>query len=351
MSQVPANSAGFARQTPTRPARRARTLCGALALGAAAAAGDYATRPDVAEYMDQLASAHGFDRYWLQGVFATARKNDDVLAKISRPAERALKWHEYRRIFIKDARIRQGAAFWRDHANVIDRAAADFRVRAEILVAVIGVETYYGRVMGSHSVMNALATLAFDFPRRAKFFRGELTEFLLLVREEAGDPFAYKGSYAGAMGYGQFIPSSYRSFAVDFDGDGKRDIWRNIPDAVGSVANYFARHGWRDTGPVAVRVGLADPALDGLANQGLDLKHTVGALRERGLTGADALSADAKAALYRMETERGVEHWLGLHDFHVITRYNRSAMYALAVLQLSEAIEQAWSAAKAAPQP
>ena len=327
------------------------TLCATATLGAAAAAGDYATRPEVAEYMNQLASAHGFDRYWLQGVFATARKNDDVLAKISRPAERALKWHEYRRIFIKDERIRQGAAFWRDHANVIDRAAANFGVRAEILVAIIGVETFYGRIKGSYPVMNALATLAFDYPRRAKFFRNELTEFLLLVREEAGDPFAYKGSYAGAMGYGQFIPSSYRAFSVDFDDDGKRDIWGNIPDAVGSVANYFARHGWRNTGAVALQVGLGDPALDELANQGLDLKHTVGALRDRGLTGADELAADAKAALYRMETEKGVEYWLGLHDFYVITRYNRSAMYALAVLQLSQAIEQAWSTAKTASQP
>lgn len=331
--------------------RAAWLFCATAALSAAMAAGDYATRPAVADYMDQLASAHGFDRYWLKGVFATARKNDDVLAKISRPAERALKWYEYRRIFIKDARIRQGAAFWREHANVIDRAAADFGVRAEILVAIIGVETFYGRIKGSYPVMDALATLAFDYPRRAKFFRGELTEFLLLVREEAGDPFAYKGSYAGAMGYGQFIPSSYRSFAVDFDGDGKRDIWRNIPDAVGSVANYFARHGWRNTEPVAVQVGLADPALERLANQGLDLTHTVGALRDRGLTGADELAADAKAALYRMETESGVEHWLGLHDFHVITRYNRSAMYALVVLQLSEAIEQARAAAKTASRP
>ena len=319
-----------------RSAGVAWALCAGLASGAA---GDYAARPAVAEYVDDLVAAHGFDPYWLKGVFATASKNDDVLARISRPAEKALKWHQYRRIFLKDERIRSGARFWREHAGVIDRAAREFGVRGEIIVAIIGVETYYGRNKGSFPVMDALATLAFDYPRRAKFFKGQLTEFLLLVREEARDPFAFQGSYAGAMGYGQFIPSSYRAFAVDFDGDGKRDIWRNIPDAVGSVANYFARHGWRDDDVVARRVAPVAPALDALANNGLELHHTVGELRGRGLGGTEGLAADAKAALYRMESADGIEHWLGLHDFHVITRYNRSAMYALAVLQLSDAIK------------
>ena len=316
-----------------------RLFCAlAIALAAVAACGDYAARPVVGAYIDELAGAHGFDRYWLKGVFATARKNDDVLAKISKPAEKALEWHEYRAIFLQDRRIRQGARFWREHADTIERAATRFGVDAEVIVAVIGVETFYGRIQGAYPVMDALATLAFDYPRRAKFFRGQLTEFLLLVREEDGDPFAFKGSYAGAMGYGQFIPSSYRDFAIDFDGDGKRDIWSNIPDAVGSVANYFARHGWRRDGVVAVRVRLDDPALDAIANDGLDLHHTVGALRARGLECPAELDADVKAALYRMETEDGPEHWLGLHNFHVVTRYNRSAMYALAVFQLSEAI-------------
>ena len=320
--------------------RKSVGVAWALCAGAALdAAGDYAARPAVAEYVDGLVAAHGFDPYWLKGVFATANKNDDVLANISRPAEKALKWHQYRRIFLKDERIRAGAEFWREHAEVIGRAARDFGVRGEIIVAIVGVETFYGRHMGAYPVMDALATLAFDYPRRAKFFKGQLTEFLLLVREEARDPFAFKGSYAGAMGYGQFIPSSYRSFAVDFDGDGKRDIWRNIPDAIGSVANYFARHGWRDDDAVAVPVVLGDPALEELANNGLELRHTVGELRERGLRGGAGLAADAKAALYRMENVDAVEYWLGLHDFRVITRYNRSAMYALAVLQLSDAIK------------
>ena len=324
---------------PPRPVAIARRTAALLLLAAAGASADYSARPEVVEYMAQLASAHDFDRYWLKGVFATANKNEDVLAKISRPAEKALVWHQYRRIFIKERRIDDGVAFWRQHRDTLDAAAAEYGVRPAIVVAILGVETSYGRIKGSYPVMDALSTLAFDYPRRAKFFRGQLTEFLLLAREESEDPFAFKGSYAGAMGYGQFIPSSYRSFAVDFDGDGKRDIWRNVPDAVGSVANYFARHRWRGDAPVALQVRLGDPGAGELATTGLDLDHTVAALRARGVTGAERLPATAKAALYKMETEGGFEYWLALHDFHVITRYNRSAMYALAVYQLSEAIK------------
>ena len=310
-----------------------------LGCASAHAVADHLERPEVLAYIDELASAHDFDRYWLKGVFATAITNDDVLAKISRPAEKALAWHEYRRIFIQDKRIDGGASFWSEHGETLARAAAEYNVPPEIIVAIIGVETSYGRFKGAYRVLDALTTLAFDYPRRAKFFKGQLTEFLLLVRAERSDPIDYLGSYAGAMGYGQFIPSSYRAFAVDFDGDGRRDIWRSIPDSVGSVANYFAEHDWRGSGPTALPVELADPALDEVANQGLDLTRTVGELRGRGMRGADGLAADAKAALFRMETEAGPEYWLGLHDFHVITRYNRSAMYALAVLQLSEAIK------------
>ena len=308
------------------------------ALAATIANAQYHLRPEVADYIRGLESEHGFDRYWLTGVFATASKNAKVLERISKPAEKALAWHEYRRIFLTDKRIEGGVAFWARNAGLLDRAAARFGVRPAVVVAILGVETFYGRIKGDYPVMDALATLAFDYPRRAKFFKGELTQFLLLTREEGGDPFAYTGSYAGAMGYGQFIPSSYRAFAVDFDGDGQRDIWGNLPDAVGSVANYFARHGWRGDQPVALVVRLADPAAEALVGTGLTLAHTVAALRAGGVVGAEQLPGEAKAALYRMETETGVEHWLALHDFHVITRYNRSAMYALAVHQLAEAV-------------
>ncbi len=283
---------------------------------------------------------HGFDRAWLADVLAKASRDDEVIARISRPAEKALAWHEYRRIFITDERIDAGVEFWRRQQAVLDRAQREYGVSSAMIVAIIGVETYYGRILGRFPVLNALATLAFDYPPRSAFFTGQLTEYLLLVREEEMDPLWATGSYAGAMGYGQFIPSSYRAYAVDFDGDGRRDIWANEVDAIGSVANYFARHGWRGTGVVAQQVTLtgADAEAASLASVGLDLSTTVGELRRKGVTGAVDLADAEPAALFRMVTEDGDEYWLGLHDFYVITRYNRSAMYALAVLQLSEAI-------------
>jgi len=313
----------------------------AAGLGCVAAEGSgYDQRPEVGEYMDGLVAEHGFERGWLARTFAAARQDEGVLARISKPAEKALAWHEYRRIFITDKRIDGGVEFWARHRATLDAASERFAVAPQIVVAIIGVETYYGRVMGDFRVLDSLATLAFDYPRRAKFFKGQLTEFFLLVREEGADPLAFTGSYAGAMGYGQFIPSSYRAFAVDFDGDGQRDIWRNETDAIGSVANYFARHDWQGDGPVALQVQVAKEETKALANDGLELKRTVGEWREAGVAGADAIAPAQKAALYRMETEQGDEFWLALHDFYVITRYNRSAMYALAVLQLSEAIRQ-----------
>ena len=308
----------------------------------------YLARAEVAEYLDELAARHGFARDWLADVIGAAARRDSIIRAISRPAEKAKPWHEYRAIFVTDERIGAGADFWRQHAEAIAKAADQYGVAGEVIVAIIGVETYYGRYLGSYRVIDALATLAFDYPPRARFFRGELTEFLLLAREEGRDPLAPMGSYAGAMGYGQFIPSSYRAYAVDFDGDGQRDIWTNKVDAIGSVANYFARHGWRGDGPAVVPVELGDLAAGELANAGLDLNHSVGEWRERGVRGIDALSADAQAALYRMQAIDGDEYWLGLHDFYVVTRYNRSAMYALAVLQLADEIRRRFDSAAGA---
>ncbi len=300
--------------------------------------GDYGARPEVQDYIDDLVADYGFGREWLIGVFAGAKKNDKVIERISTPAEKVLAWRDYRKLFVTEKRINGGVEFWRRNRAALDAAQDEYGVAGEIVVAVLGVETLYGRHRGSYRVIDALATLAFDYPPRSKFFKRELTEFLLLAREEDKDPFEPMGSYAGAMGYGQFISSSYRSFAVDFDSDGQRDIWNNETDAIGSVANYFVRHGWRGEGQAAVKVTLRDQKAAELANAGLDLKHTVGELRQRGILGLDELGAEKRAALFRMEAEDGVEYWLGLHDFYVVTRYNRSSMYALAVLQLSAAI-------------
>ena len=317
----------------------------AIVLGAAAlllygpAGADYSQRDDVRAYMDGLVSDHGFDRTELEATFRDARHQPRIVEAISRPAERKLKWYEYRRIFIQDARIDQGVAFWSEHQAVLDLAEESFAVPPEYVVAIIGVETRFGRIMGSHRVLDALSTLAFDYPPRADFFRNELTELLLLAREEGRSVGTMKGSYAGAMGYGQFIPSSYRNYAVDFDNDGTRDIWTNITDAIGSVANYFAEHGWQAAQGVALRVEVGESgAVDAAVLRGLDLDKTVGELRALGVAAPD-LNAAEPAALLRMELKDGPEYWMALHNFHVITRYNRSQMYALAVHQLSQAIK------------
>ena len=312
------------------------------------AGADYSNRQDVLAYMDALVTEHGFDKAELQAIFADAQHQPRIVEAISRPKERTLKWHEYRRIFVKQPRIDQGVAFWRENEAALQAAEAAFQVAPEYVVAIIGVETRFGRIMGAYRVLDALSTLAFDYPPRADFFRKELTQFMLLVREEGRAPGEFKGSYAGAMGYGQFIPSSFRHYAVDFDGDGARDIWTNTTDAIGSVANYFAEHGWRQAGLVAEQVRVTEPqAADAAVGNGLTLNSTVGELRTLGVQAPAAADA-AKAALLRMELENGVEYWLALHNFQVITRYNRSRLYALAVHQLSQAIKARREAALAA---
>ena len=309
---------------------------------------DYPERDDVRAYVDELVAEHGFGRDALIATFADARHQPRIVEAMSRPAEKALKWFEYRRIFLKDNRIDRGIEFWAENKAALETALASYNVAPEYVVAIIGVETLFGRIMGSHRVLDALSTLAFDYPPRAGFFRNELTQFLLLVREEKRDPGDLKGSYAGAMGYGQFIPSSYRHYAVDFDGDGTRDIWRNTTDAIGSVANYFARHGWRGDGEVVVRVEASGPGVDKVVNTGLSLDRTVSEIRSAGVQIPD-IDGAASAALFRMDLKDGAEYWLGLHDFYVITRYNRSAMYALAVHQLGQAIKAGREAALAHP--
>ncbi|MCB1683497.1 MAG: lytic murein transglycosylase B [Pseudomonadales bacterium] len=304
---------------------------------------DYADRPDVRTYIGALVAEHGFDEAALLELFHDTERQQSVLDAIARPAERTLKWHEYRDIFLKEPRISQGLEFWNSNAETLARAEAKYGVPAEYIVAIIGVETRYGRILGNYRVVDSLTTLAFDYPPRSDFFRKELTQYLLLAREEKMDPLVLKGSYAGAMGYGQFIPSSFRAYAVDFDGDGVRDIWANQVDAIGSVANYFARHGWRSQAPVVVQVAVTGTEADALANESLSLDYTVGQLRAAGVQ-IDDLAAEEKAALFRMEIEDGREYWLGLNNFYVITRYNRSRLYALAVHQLGQEIRSGWEA-------
>lgn len=299
---------------------------------------DYSQRADVRAYMAELAAEHGFAAAELAELFARAERKESILNAIARPAERVLKWHEYRDIFIKEPRISQGLEFWAEHEATLADAEQAFGVEPEYVVAILGVETRYGRITGGYRVLDALATLAFDYPPRADFFRKELTQFLLLAREEGRNPLELTGSYAGAMGYGQFIPSSYRSYAVDFDGDGLRDIWENPRDAVGSIANYFRRHGWQAGATVALRVEVEGERAAGISNESLDLDYTVAQLKDLGVA-VDGVAPEQRAALFRMETAAGEEYWLGLNNFYVITRYNRSRLYALAVHELSQTIK------------
>ncbi len=330
-------------QSGTRSLVSRAILAAVLAFPGVPAWSDYSTRAEVVDYIEGLVAAHGFDGDWLLEVFEGAEKSGEVIRKITTPAEKALAWHDYRGIFLTEPRIDAGVEFWKAHEQALDAAWRRYGVPAQIVAAIIGVETFYGRYLGSHRVIDALATLAFDYPPRAAFFKSELTEFLLLVREEGKDPFVPVGSYAGAMGYGQFISSSYRNYAVDFDGDGRRDIWTNKTDAIGSVANYFARHGWKGEEPAAVRVEVRNDRVLELADSGLDLAHTVGELRQLGAVVPTAIGDAERAALFTMELAEGKEYWLARHDFYVITRYNRSALYALAVLQLGEAIRSGFA--------
>lgn len=299
---------------------------------------DYTQRADVRAYLSAVAAEHDFSPAELNDLFSRAQRKQSILDAIARPAERTLKWHEYRDIFVEEPRITQGLEFWASHAGVLDAAEAEFGVAPEYVVAILGVETRYGRITGSFRVLDALTTLAFDYPPRSDFFRRELTEFLLLAREEGRNPTELTGSYAGAMGYGQFIPSSFRAYAVDFDGDGLRDIWGSPEDAVGSIANYFAVHGWRAGEPVVVPATVTGGDLAELANSTLNLTHTVAELRELGVAVAE-VDGDQRAALFRMEGEDAAAYWVGLNNFHVITRYNRSRLYALAVHELAQIIK------------
>ena len=295
-------------------------------------------REEVRAYLDELSGSYGFSRNNLEKILSDHKPNKRIIDLISRPSEKRLQWHEYRKILVDEARIKLGVEFWNENIVALSEAEQVYSVAPEIIVAIIGVETRYGKIMGSYPVVEALSTLAFDYLPRAKFFRKELTEFFILTRDQKLDPVSLTGSYAGAMGYGQFIPSSYRAYAVDFDGDNFKDIWNNKADAIGSVANYFSRHGWQGDGPVIVRGYKTSPNLDVTANESLEPKFLAGDLRKKGIR--NNLADNTKVALFEMQGEKGQEYWLGLSDFYVITRYNRSSMYALAVFQLSQAIKQ-----------
>jgi len=296
------------------------------------------TRKDVRKFVDAMVKDHNYDRAALEATLRDAETQQSILDAISKPAEKTKTWQEYRAIFLTEQRIKAGADFWRENEESLKRISAETGVPCEMLVGIIGVETYFGRITGKYRVIDALTTLAFDYPPRSTFFRKELEQFLLLVREEEMQAADATGSYAGAMGRPQFMPSSYRAYAVDASTDGKRDIWSNWDDVIGSVANYFVAHGWKSDDQVVAEAFLTKSWTDAPPKNILSPENTVKSLSGKGVMFVTELPEDAKTQLIRLDGADGDEYWVGFHNFFVITRYNRSVMYALAAHQLGQEI-------------
>ena len=293
----------------------------------------------VRNFINEMVEQHAFNSNELQSVFAEAHLHQSILDAISRPAE-SKPWYDYRPIFVTADRSKGGVNFWQQHIGTLQKASSVYGVPEEIMVAIIGVETRYGRHTGRYPVLDALSTLAFAYPPRSSFFRKELKEYLLMTREEGLTPGKQLGSYAGAMGMPQFIPSSFRHYAVDFDNDGKRDLWTSPADAIGSVGNYFKRHHWKPGQPIASPVKVHGNRYQALVDGNLKPRYSPQELMDNGVILPQGLPSDLKGVLLKLETRDGPEYWVGWHNFYVISRYNHSALYSMAVFQLSQQIKQ-----------
>jgi peptidoglycan lytic transglycosylase B len=313
---------------------------------AAAAPVNYAQRPEVRAFIAELVADEGFDARALRRLFAQARYKPTVVAAMSRPVLSAPKWYEFAPRFLDPERVDAGVAFWREHSGALNRARDEFGVPPEVIVAIIGVETYYGRNTGRYTVFDALTTLAFDYPRRAEFFRGELKQFLLLTREQGISPLAPKGSYAGAMGLPQFMPGSIRAYALDYDADGRVDLAAGVEDAIGSVAHFLVRHGWQAGQPIMTpgRIEAENPdALVAKLDGGIADRRSLAEWARDGITGF-AFPGDVApdpVGLLMLEEEAGPTYWLVFNNWYVLTRYNRSPLYASAVWKLAQALKLA----------
>lgn len=304
--------------------------------------GDFANNPNAQQFIDKMVNKHGFDRQQLQEILSQAKRLDSVLrlmdnqaptTSVKPPSGPNGAWLRYRKKFITPDNVQNGVVFWNQYEDALNRAWQVYGVPPEIIVGIIGVETRWGRVMGKTRILDALATLSFNYPRRAEYFSGELETFLLMARDELDDPLNLKGSFAGAMGYGQFMPSSYKQYAVDFSGDGHINLWDPV-DAIGSVANYFKAHGWVKGDQVAV---MANGQAPGLPN-GFKTKYSISQLAAAGLTPQQPLGNHQQASLLRLDVGTGYQYWYGLPNFYTITRYNHSTHYAMAVWQLGQAV-------------
>jgi membrane-bound lytic murein transglycosylase B len=307
---------------------------------------DYSRHPEAAAFIAKMVGEHKFDPAIVTAALAKAEKKQMIIDAISKPAEKTKPWYEYRKIFLDQARIDQGVEFWRNHKDELRAASKLYDVDTQIIVAILGVETRYGRNMGNYRVLDALTTLGFDYPPRSAFFREQLVQLFLLAREQKLDILQMKGSYAGAMGYGQFIPSSYRSFAVDGDKDGIADIWSNSSDAIFSVAKYFNAHGWQFHQPILALAKTSGPLEASLVNTGARPQQTLAEFAQKGVTLPGKINKKTPVVLLSYEQMLGPEYWLGFNNFYVITRYNRSPLYAMAVWQLSNEIVSAYKKSK-----
>jgi membrane-bound lytic murein transglycosylase B len=316
-------------------------LCNSETYCAPPAQKPYGKRDDVQDFIRQMAERHGFVERELNFLFSRARREPAILAAIAPPKDPgARSWLAYRARFVTDARIAEGTAFWRRHAAALERAAQEHGVPQEIIVAILGVETVYGRQMGTWRVIDALATLAFDYPPRAEFFRGELEQYLLFARDGGIDVFSVRGSYAGAIGIPQFMPGSYRRFAVDFDGDGAIDLRASPADAIGSVANFLVQHGWRRGERVQLPARVTGAAHRELVDAGIEPKTSLSEMKHYGVETRTDLALDTPVALIELESPgAATEYRLGLRNFYVLTRYNRSVLYASAVYDLAQEIK------------
>ena len=306
-------------------------------------AGPYAQYPDLNRFIDRMANQHGFSRNYLYGLFSQAQRKQwtlDYLAKEKPAAPPKLgAWARYRAKFLDERHVSSGVAFWIRNSEALNRASKEFGVSPEHIVGIIGVETLYGANLGNHRILDALTTLSFDYPRRATYFQTELEKFLIMCRGEHQDPSLPKGSYAGAMGLGQFMPSSFLEYATDFNGDGRRDLW-DAEDAIGSVAKYFAGYGWQTGEPVAIRAEVLDQSRVDTLQVGFDSRHSLEDLAREGIVPKPNPHYPEKVSLLRLSNANGNEYWLGYKNFYVITRYTHSTHYAMAVHQLALAVKK-----------
>ena len=289
------------------------------------------------QFIRHMVQKHRFKQTELEELFQKARLHPGIIEAISRPAE-AKPWYDYRPIFVTTSRVKGGIKFWNKYKTILEQANNIYGVPEEIITSIIGVETRYGRHTGRYPILDSLSTLAFAYPPRSKFFKSELEQYLLMTREEQLDPLALKGSYAGAMGMPQFISSSFRRYAVDFDKSGQRDLWESPADAIGSVANYFKAHRWRSGEPIASKVKVHGERYRLLLSKGIKPNKTQQELLDNGVVLPNGLPANLKGRLIAFKTKAGPEYWVVWHNFYVISRYNHSALYSMAVFQLSEKI-------------